>query len=51
MLHIENYIYGQFEEASAFLDSFEPGTGKVWARIPDSNGDQVIPSNQRVIKI
>lgn len=41
LLHAENYVYGKFEGAPAYLDSFEPSTGKVWARIPDSNGDTV----------
>ena len=34
-----NYIGGQFVPpiSGSYLDSFEPATGKVWARIPDSD--------------
>ena len=33
----ENFIEGQFEASTSYLDSFEPATGQVWAKIPDSD--------------
>ncbi|XP_071961805.1 2-aminomuconic semialdehyde dehydrogenase-like isoform X2 [Antedon mediterranea] len=38
---IENYIGGEFIACDTHLDSFDPSTGKVWARIPDSGKDEV----------
>ena len=43
MLEIRNYIGGQLQPASSggWLDDFEPATGKVYARIPDSGAADV----------
>ena len=41
MLKVENFIDGQFEATKDYLDSYEPGTGQVWAQIPDSDDQDV----------
>lgn len=40
-IKVQNFIDGQFEDTSTHLDSYEPGTGKVWAKIPDSDENDV----------
>merc|ERR1712156_311756 len=34
---VQNFIDGQFEGSDSYLDSFEPGNGRIWAKIPDSD--------------
>jgi len=34
---VQNFIDGQFEASDTYLDSLEPGNGRVWAKIPDSD--------------
>jgi len=41
ILTIENFIDGSFCEAERYIDSFNPSTGEVWARIPDSSSEDV----------
>ena len=41
LLVVENFIDGQFLTTENYLDSFEPATGKVWAKIPDSGLEEV----------
>lgn len=45
LLTIENFIRGGFvsntEAGLSYIDSYEPATGKVWARITDSGEDEV----------
>ena len=41
MLVAENFINGQFQASKSYLDSYEPGNGKVWAQIPDSDPEDV----------
>jgi aminomuconate-semialdehyde/2-hydroxymuconate-6-semialdehyde dehydrogenase len=43
MVELKNYIGGKLQPASSggWLDDFEPATGKVYARIPDSSGVDV----------
>ena len=41
MLVAENFINGQFKASKAYLDSYEPGNGQVWAQIPDSDSEDV----------
>ena len=41
MLVAENFINGQFKASKAYLDSYEPGNGQVWAQIPDSGPEDV----------
>lgn len=38
---ISNFIDGKFVEASLLIDSYNPATGKVWARVPDSTANDV----------
>ena len=40
-LEIENFIGGVFYPTKCHLDSFDPSTGKVWAKVPDSGADEV----------
>ena len=37
MLTVHNFINGHFVAPEQYLDSFDPSTGEVWARIPDSD--------------
>ena len=41
MTKVKNYIDGEFEDCDRYLDSFDPSTGDVWAKIPDSGADEV----------
>ena len=40
-LKIENFIGGVFYATKSHLDSFDPSTGKVWAKVPDSGADEI----------
>ncbi len=33
---VQNFIDGKFVEATEHMDSYDPSTGSVWAKIPDS---------------
>ncbi len=41
LVYVENFVDGEFEAASSYVDSYEPATGKVWAKIPDSDAATV----------
>jgi acyl-CoA reductase-like NAD-dependent aldehyde dehydrogenase len=38
MISVRNFIDGQFcdPDDDVYLDSYDPSTGNVWAKIPDS---------------
>lgn len=38
---IQNFINGEFVEHHEHLDSYNPGTGEVWAKVPDSGKNEV----------
>jgi len=38
---VENFIEGEFKPVTKQIDSYNPGTGEVWAKIPDSDAQQV----------
>nr|QHA94762.1 retinoic acid anabolism [Holothuria glaberrima] len=38
---IQNFINGKFVEHHSHLDSYNPGTGEVWAKVPDSGKNEV----------
>ena len=38
---IENFIGGQFFPTNQYVDSFNPSTGEVWAKVPDSGCREV----------
>ncbi|KAK3578193.1 hypothetical protein CHS0354_015244 [Potamilus streckersoni] len=40
-LVIQNFINGKFVPSKQFIDSYNPATGKVWAKIPDSDATDV----------
>ncbi|XP_067130789.1 2-aminomuconic semialdehyde dehydrogenase-like [Centruroides vittatus] len=40
-IRVENFINGKFCSANKFIDSYDPATGKVWAKIPDSGEPEV----------
>lgn len=40
-IKVQNFIGGKFFESKKYLDSFDPSTGEVWAKIPDSNPEDV----------
>ncbi len=33
---MQNFINGRFVEATEHMDSYDPSTGSVWAKIPNS---------------
>jgi len=41
LVKVQNFINGQFVESEKYLDSFDPSTGEVWAKIPDSSEAEV----------
>jgi len=41
MIQVENFINGEFVSCHGYMDSYNPGTGKVHAKIPDSNAKDV----------
>ena len=38
---IDNYIDGQFVPCSRHIDSYNPATGRVFLKVPDSGPDEV----------
>ncbi|XP_063079192.1 2-aminomuconic semialdehyde dehydrogenase [Engraulis encrasicolus] len=40
-LVLENYIGGKFLPCSAHIDSYEPSTGNVYCKVPDSGSEEV----------
>ncbi|XP_038051835.1 2-aminomuconic semialdehyde dehydrogenase-like [Patiria miniata] len=38
---VENFIGGEFLRTESYLDSYDPSTGEVWARIPDSGEAEI----------
>lgn len=41
LTEVENYIDGKLVKCDKYLDSFDPSTGEVWAKIPDSGEAEV----------
>ena len=41
VVKVQNFINGEFVDCDRYIDSFDPSTGKVWARIPDSDANDV----------
>ena len=41
VLHLKNYIDGQFKDVDSHLDSYDPSTGEVAITVPDSGQQQV----------
>lgn len=41
LLVVENFINGHFVSTKSHIDSFDPSTGSVWAKIPDSEEKDV----------
>ncbi|XP_074656211.1 2-aminomuconic semialdehyde dehydrogenase-like [Tubulanus polymorphus] len=40
-LTIENFVNGNFVKSDELIDSFDPSTGRVWAKIPNSTETEV----------
>ena len=38
---VQNFIGGEFHGGIDFLDSYDPSTGKVWAKVPSSGEREV----------
>ena len=38
---VANYINGKFVPTDQYIDSFDPSTGEVWAKIPNSGEREV----------
>ncbi|XP_062599269.1 2-aminomuconic semialdehyde dehydrogenase-like [Saccostrea cucullata] len=38
---VQNYVNGKFVQTEKYIDSFDPSTGEVWAKIPDSGETEV----------
>eukprot|EP00095_Tigriopus_kingsejongensis_P012399 snap_masked-scaffold364_size194629-processed-gene-0.15 protein:Tk12399 transcript:snap_masked-scaffold364_size194629-processed-gene-0.15-mRNA-1 annotation:"hypothetical protein DAPPUDRAFT_128869" len=41
LVHVQNYVYGEFVDTEDSIKSFNPATGAVWAKIPDSHEGDV----------
>lgn len=41
MLVLENFINGKFVPCGNHIDSYDPSTGKVYCKVPDSDQQQV----------
>lgn len=40
-VQLSNFIDGKFVPLETWLDSFDPSTGRVWAKVPDSGAEEV----------
>jgi len=38
---VSNFINGEFKPTASYIPSFDPSTGDVWAKIPDSGEKEV----------
>lgn len=45
LLVLENFIGGKFIPCSSYIDSYNPSTGDVYCRVPDS-GKEEVSTNQ-----
>lgn len=41
VVKLQNFINGEFLDCEKYLDSFDPSTGEVWAKVPDSSAADV----------
>jgi len=41
LLVLENFIAGKFVPCSSYIDSYNPSTGDVYCRVPDSGKEEV----------
>lgn len=41
MLMLENFINGKFLPCKNHIDSYDPSTGKVYCKVPDSDQEEV----------
>lgn len=41
MLVLENFIGGKFVPCTNHIDSYDPSTGKVYCKVPDSGKEEV----------
>lgn len=41
LLVLENFIGGKFVPCSSYVDSYNPSTGGVYCRVPDSGKEEV----------
>ena len=41
VLHLSNFIGGKFVPHDDYIDSYNPSTGRVWVRVPNSGPNEV----------
>lgn len=41
MLVLENFVNGKFVPCGNHIDSYDPSTGKVYCKVPDSGQEEV----------
>lgn len=41
LLVLENFIGGKFLPCNSYIDSYDPSTGEVYSRVPDSGKEEV----------
>uniref|UniRef100_A0A8C9KWB6 2-aminomuconic semialdehyde dehydrogenase n=1 Tax=Panthera tigris altaica TaxID=74533 RepID=A0A8C9KWB6_PANTA len=41
LLTLENFINGKFVPCSSYIDSYDPSTGEVYCRVPDSGNEEI----------
>ena len=44
LLTLENFINGKIVPCSSYIDSYDPSTGEVYCRVPDSGNEEVSSS-------
>lgn len=41
LLVLENFMGGKFLPCNSYIDSYDPSTGEVYCRVPDSGKEEV----------
>lgn len=50
LLMLENFIGGKFLPSHSYIDSYDPSTGEVYCRVPNSGKEEVSLSTYRRLK-
>ena len=52
-LELQNFINGEFVSTADYIDSYDPSTGEVWSRVPNSSVaevDQAVQAAKKAFK-
>lgn len=50
LLMLENFIDGKFLPSNSYIDSYDPSTGEVYCRVPNSGEEEVSVVTYRSLK-